>query len=92
MMGCLADMLVLTARPLTLTLDVAMEPADHVIHSGILSDIPVGQLQSGESRELEVPVCFAAGGVFELEAHARLWQDVSEGGKVGHGWLKVDIQ
>lgn len=69
-----------------------MEPADHVVYEGTLSDIPVGRLKCGESVEVEVPISFVASGLFEMSADARIWGVVGEESKVGYGWLKADVR
>lgn len=79
-------------HPLTLTLDVNAEPADHIIYEGVLSNVPLGHLNGGESAHTEFSVSFAARGLFELAANAGIWGSIGEGSKVGHGVLKVDIQ
>jgi hypothetical protein len=59
-----------TASPLVLTVDLNLEPAEHVIFEGIISNIPIGRLQSGESDEVETALCFLAYGRFEISAQA----------------------
>ena len=59
------------AAPLTLVIDLAMTPAEHLIYEGILSHIPVGILQPGQSFEVETPLCFLALGRYDLHGEAR---------------------
>ncbi|KAK0197056.1 TRAPP II complex [Armillaria mellea] len=58
------------ASPLTLSLDLIMEPSEHVIYEGVLNDIPVGELKSGASFNITVPLCFLAYGRFTIWATA----------------------
>lgn len=55
---------------MTATLDLSMEPAQHVLYEGVLSDIPVGSIDVGQSHELELPVTFVSCGRFEAVADA----------------------
>lgn len=67
-------------------MDLEMEPSEHVIHEGVLSELAVGRLESGESREVETAVCFLAYGRFEISADVRAfdspWGDTRAG--LGH--------
>ncbi|KAK0459779.1 TRAPP II complex [Desarmillaria tabescens] len=56
--------------PLTLSLDLVMEPSEHVIYEGVLNDIPVGQLEGGTSFDITIPLCFLAYGRFTIWAAA----------------------
>ncbi|KAJ3829021.1 TRAPP II complex [Lentinula raphanica] len=62
----------LTKSALVFTLDMDIEPREHVIHDGILCDIPVGRLEAKENREVDVAICFLCHGRFELVASARV--------------------
>lgn len=53
------------------TMDLEMEPSDHMVYEGVLSELPVGQLESGESREVDIAVCFLAFGRFGISAEVR---------------------
>lgn len=61
-----------TATPLSLIADLSFDPAQHVIYEGVLVDVPVGRLESGESREFEVLVSFVASGRFSLRSDIRV--------------------
>ncbi|KAF8894639.1 TRAPP II complex [Infundibulicybe gibba] len=50
---------------------ITFDPPEHVIHEGVLSDLSVGRLGSGESRTLETALCFLANGRIELGAVVR---------------------
>jgi hypothetical protein len=58
-----------SAIPLSLTLD--LEPSDSLIYEGVISDIPVGRLDEGMTRVIELPICFLTNGHFELTAQAQ---------------------
>jgi hypothetical protein len=56
---------------LVFTFNLQMEPLEHIIFEGILTDIPLGRLESGACVELEVPVCFLCFGRFEIKTEVR---------------------
>jgi hypothetical protein len=58
-----------SALPLSLTLD--LEPSDCLIYEGVISDIPIGRLDEGMTRLIELPICFLTNGHFELTAQVR---------------------
>jgi len=62
----------LSPLPLTLLVDIHLHPAEHIIYEGVLTNIPLGHLDSGESRELEMAVGFLSQGRFEIRAEVRL--------------------
>ncbi|KAG6832127.1 hypothetical protein H0H87_002439 [Tephrocybe sp. NHM501043] len=53
------------------TMDMEMEPAEHVGYEGILNELALGRLESGESREIDAAICFLAMGQFEIFAEVR---------------------
>ncbi|KAI0062282.1 hypothetical protein BV25DRAFT_1945461 [Artomyces pyxidatus] len=81
----------LSLGPLLLSLDLSMDPSDHVIQEGILSDIPLGRLGHGETQEVETPLCFVSCGRFEMHADVRILGTRHEEGKVGFGILKAVV-
>ncbi|KDR81631.1 hypothetical protein GALMADRAFT_239700 [Galerina marginata CBS 339.88] len=56
---------------LVFTLDLETNPSEHVIYEGVLTDIPVGRLESGESKEITTAICFLTSGHFEISALVR---------------------
>ena len=78
--------------PLVLTADVLADPSDHVIQEGVLLDIPLGHLDSGESREIETALCFVSCGRFELTAEIRVMGLSRDEGKVGTGLLTAIVR
>ncbi|KAI0054107.1 hypothetical protein FA95DRAFT_1591856 [Auriscalpium vulgare] len=82
----------LSNGPLLLSLDLTMEPSEHVIQEGFLSDIPLGRLDSGETQEIETPLCFVSCGRFEVGAEVRILGVRHEEGKVGMGVLRADVR
>lgn len=45
-----------------------MEPSDYVLYNGILNDIPLGCLQSGQTLDHQMVFVFTAQGQFNLSA------------------------
>jgi hypothetical protein len=81
----------LSFQSLVLTADTTVDPADHVIQEGVLSDVPIGRLDTGEVREFEVPLCFVACGRFRVQVEARTMDDAVRDAKVGSATLKVVV-
>ncbi|KAJ4469401.1 transport protein Trs120 or TRAPPC9 TRAPP II complex subunit-domain-containing protein [Lentinula edodes] len=77
----------LTKTTLVFTLDVNIDPREHVIHDGILCDIPVGRLEAKESREIEVAICFLCHGRFEVLASARVLDSSGSSSETGSARL-----
>jgi len=63
--------LLLKGTSLVYTVDIGIDPVEYVIYDGVLNDIPIGRLESNESREMEMALCFLSYGRFELVASAR---------------------
>ncbi|KAH7103873.1 TRAPP II complex [Auriculariales sp. MPI-PUGE-AT-0066] len=61
----------LSSAPLVLALSLALTPVDYVLVEGVLTDIPVGRVQSGETTTLDMGMCFVAAGSFDIAAEAR---------------------
>ncbi|KIJ69369.1 hypothetical protein HYDPIDRAFT_24212 [Hydnomerulius pinastri MD-312] len=86
--------------PLTTTLTLLPSPSDHVLSQGTLSGIPLGRIGSGESKVMEVPVCFLCTGTFEVGAEVRMLGSREEGlvdmerdgGRVGVGRVRALVR
>jgi hypothetical protein len=61
----------LTPFPVVFTVDFTVEPAEYVVHEGIMSDLPVGRLESGECRDVAITLCFHTFGHFELSVQVQ---------------------
>ena len=75
---------------LVFTMDLEMEPSEHVIHEDVVSDLVVGRLHSGDSREVETAICFLANGRFEISADVRVLE--SGGARAGTGHLTAIVE
>ncbi|PPR08068.1 hypothetical protein CVT24_010529 [Panaeolus cyanescens] len=53
------------------TMDLDISPADYVVYEGVLSELAVGRLKSGETRELSISLCFLSLGRFDISARVR---------------------
>jgi trafficking protein particle complex subunit 9 len=78
--------------PLTLTLDFTVEPAEHIIVEGVLTDVSLGRLDSGEYREIETVLCVLCLGRFEICVTVRSLSDGSAGTVVGAGCLRAVVR
>jgi trafficking protein particle complex subunit 9 len=76
-----------TVSPLVFTVDLEAEPVEHVVHEGVLTDMAIGRLEGGESREVETALCFIAYGYFEIFAQVRAFDTSRVDTKVGLGRL-----
>ncbi|KAJ2970150.1 hypothetical protein NUW54_g12794 [Trametes sanguinea] len=81
----------LSPSELILTLNLTLEPSDHVVYQGELLDIPVGRLAKGESHEVETPVAFVACGRFDFAAEVRAVARPRESSLVGHGKMRIAV-
>ncbi|KAI0362223.1 hypothetical protein OH77DRAFT_1416447 [Trametes cingulata] len=81
----------LSPSELVLTLNLTLEPSDHVVYQGELLDIPIGRLAKGESHEVETPVAFVACGRFDFSAEVRALGRPREASLVGHGKMRIAV-
>lgn len=77
---------------MTLLVDLDLKPAEHIIYEGVISNIPLGQLQSGEARELEMPLCFLSQGQFEIRAEVRILGAARSERPIGGGLLRAVVR
>jgi trafficking protein particle complex subunit 9 len=69
-----------------------MEPSEHIIYEGVLSAVPIGRLESGESNEMEMSICFLSYGRFEIAVELHFSGAAAhEDSRVGAAQIKVDI-
>jgi hypothetical protein len=61
----------LTPSPLVFTMDLEASPSEYLIYEGVLTDLPVGRLESGESKEITTSICFLTSGHFEISGLIR---------------------
>ncbi|KAJ7219315.1 TRAPP II complex [Mycena pura] len=62
----------LSLTSLMFTVDLDLQSSPDVIFEGHLREVPVGRLESGESREIETGLCFLAFGRYEISAEAKV--------------------
>ncbi|TFK42560.1 transport protein particle complex subunit [Crucibulum laeve] len=82
----------LTALSLIFTLDLDLGPLDCVIHEGVLSDLGIGRLESGESKEVVTAICFLANGRFDISAHVRAFDAPHLDGRAAKGQLTAIVE
>ena len=80
------------AMPQVFTIDLEVDPAEHVIYEGVLTDLAVGQLGGGESKELETALCFIAYGHFEISAQVRVFDTSRIDTRAGLGRVVAIVQ
>ncbi|KAF9052654.1 TRAPP II complex [Panaeolus papilionaceus] len=53
------------------TMDLDISPAEYVVYEGVLSELAVGRLQAGQSREISISLCFLSLGRVDISARVR---------------------
>ncbi|KAI0720991.1 TRAPP II complex [Cerioporus squamosus] len=81
----------LSPSDLVLTLNLELEPAQHVVYQGELVDISVGRLAKGESHDVETPLAFTACGRFDFSAEVWALGRSQDSALVGHGRMRIDV-
>lgn len=74
-----------------LTLNITLEPFEHVVYQGELQDIPIGRLGKGEYYEVETPVAFVACGRFDFSAEVRALERPRGSNFVGYGKMCIAV-
>ena len=77
---------------MTLTVNLRMEPAQHILFEGVLSDIPVGRLDVAQTQEFELPVAFVSCGRFEITAEAVLVNGPQARTRLSRSQLRALVQ
>jgi hypothetical protein len=67
------------------------EPEKYVIHQGVLQGIPFGEVESGETKEMEMAICFVSCGRFELRGQVEIL-DAARGEPAGSGHITVLVE
>lgn len=80
-----------TATGLIFTANMFFEPEKYVIYQGVLRGIPVGEVRSGETRELEMTICFVSCGRFELRSQVEIL-NAPRGELAGSGRITVLVE
>jgi hypothetical protein len=75
-----------------LLVNLDVDPADHIIYEGILSNIPLGRIESGETGEVETAVCFLSQGRFEICAEVHILGAPRSERKAGVGQLRAVVR
>lgn len=60
--------------PSRLAMAVTLLPSseEKILFEGVLTNIPVGTVEGGQSKAIEIPLCFLCSGKFEIGAEARI--------------------
>ncbi|KAJ7063346.1 TRAPP II complex [Mycena amicta] len=61
----------LSLTSLVFTVDFDLQSSQDIIFEGLVREVPVGRLDSGESCEIETGLCFLAYGRYEISAEAK---------------------
>ena len=80
------------ASSIVLSLTISVDPADHVALHGALKDIPLGRLQSDETKEYHAILIFVSQGQYTIQAEVRSIVIGEEANVCGTGDLRVTIR
>ncbi|KAI6099877.1 TRAPP II complex [Pisolithus croceorrhizus] len=60
--------------PSRLAMTVTLLPSseENILFEGVLKDIPAGTVEGGQSKAIEIPLCFLCSGKFEIGAEAHI--------------------
>ncbi|KAI0780823.1 TRAPP II complex [Trametes elegans] len=81
----------LSPSELILTVNLTLEPSDHVVYQGELVDIPIGRIAKGESYEVETPVAFVSCGRFDFSAEVCALGRPRDSSLVGYGKMRIAV-
>ena len=81
-----------SASKMTVTVNVTMDPMQHILFEGILTDIPIGHLDPGQSKTFEFPISFVSCGRFDIAADAMSFDNTLSRTKLAHGRLRAIVQ
>lgn len=73
-------------------MDVDLEPLGSVLHEGLLSDITIGRLDSGESREIITTLCFLTHGRFDIGIQVKALRGTTVYGQIANGHITAVVE
>jgi len=76
---------------LIFTASMFFEPEKYVIYQGVLQGIPLGEVESGETKEMEMAICFVSCGRFELRGQVEILNG-ARGELAGSGDITVLVE
>ncbi|KAJ7632643.1 transport protein Trs120 or TRAPPC9 TRAPP II complex subunit-domain-containing protein [Roridomyces roridus] len=79
----------LSLTSLVFNVDFDLKPSQHIIFEGLLRQVAIGRLESGESREIDTGLCFLAHGRYEISAEAKV---VGSSDSKGRGQLTAIVR
>ena len=75
----------------TFSLNLLLDPIEHVLYEGLSSDIPIGRLRSRETVEFDTPVTFISCGRFEMSGMLTDSDHLGDSDRLGRGFLKAVV-
>ncbi|TDL27497.1 hypothetical protein BD410DRAFT_762504 [Rickenella mellea] len=79
----------LSASSIAMTLSLGLTPSEHVIYNGDISNIPVGRLDGGSSKDIVTVLCFTAEGRYDITSQAWMSDGTLDRTWVGEGVVQV---
>ncbi|KAF8844938.1 hypothetical protein BDN67DRAFT_942470 [Paxillus ammoniavirescens] len=77
--------------PLAMMVNLIPSSEEHILFEGSLTNIPLGNVGGGQSKVIEIPLCFLCVGHFELGVEAQLLGAPEERSRVGVGRIQVMV-
>lgn len=81
-----------TAESRTFVVSLFLDPMQHVLAEGVLADIPIGRLDSGQTYSFDTPVTFVSCGRFSLSGVLAEPGSPGESDRLGRGLLKAIVR
>lgn len=79
-----------TDEELIISLNITITPGEYVLFDGMMSNVPVGRMESGATRHMDFGICFVTEGLFDVRATvAIVTQRGSTTSRTGEGGLRV---
>ena len=85
-------LIAIAAEPQVFVVNMNLDPFQHILAEGVLSDIPVGRLGSGQTYEFDTPVTFVSCGRFEVSGVIRDPGQSGDSDRLGRGLLKAMVR
>ena len=80
------------ASPVVFTLDFEATPTEYLVYEGVFTDVAIGRLKGGESREVSTPLCFLSCGRYEISAQVRGVDNSKTEGRLAKTYISVIVK
>lgn len=80
------------ASPVVFALDFEATPSEYLVYEGVFTDVAVGRLMTGESREISMLLCFLSCGRYEICAQVRGVDSPETDGRLAKTFTTVIVE